>query len=308
MSVEERLSRIERSMRRQKILGALKTLFYIIVLAGVALYLYGLYVASGEWRVEPEGLPHLGFEGPRVLVVGGNVRVYNPDGPVTAKLVYYRIYVEDQLAGDGLVPYLDLPSGWSTHRLEVKVDLARVGCGLAEALLEGGNVTVRARGYAMVDVKTWGGLTWKTVTVPFDVVLGEAGVPSLDPASKTLLEFIVGLCRGPGNLTFPGTSPAPWPSLPGPGGGDEAVRVYLDYEPAGVGLRRVIVVVENRGGEALLVYNITVNGVPAYEGTMRVPAGEAVRIATDAVLPPGSPVRAVVYTSRGEYAVNGIAG
>ena len=306
-SVEERLARVERRLRRQRIIGLVKTLFYVVVFVGVALYLYGLYAASGEWRVEPASAPYVGLRSPRVLEVGGEVNIYNPDGPVMAKLVYYRVYVEDEYVGDGLVPYLDLPSGWSTHRFSVTVDVARLGCGVAEALLSGDNVTVRVEGYAMVDVKTWGGLTWKTLTVPFNVVLGEARVPELDPATRSLLQFIVGLCEYPGNSTIlPGFTVPSLPGGPQAGGGGGSVSVVLGYEPAGLGKRRVTVTLVNGLGEDLVVYRVTVNGAPAFEGSLRVPAGDSRTIETDSILPVGSPVRVTVYTSAGSYNATGV--
>ncbi|MCE4619610.1 MAG: hypothetical protein F7C33_01145 [Desulfurococcales archaeon] len=197
VSLEERVERLEKYVGRQRIYSAIRTTILVLILIGVAIYLYGLYETRGEWRVEASGTPRVGLESPRVLHVEVYVKIHNPTKPVVAKLVYYRVYLDGYYAGDGFIPYLKLPHGDSVHKITLSLDLSRASCGLAKALEKGGTLRVRVAGFAMVDLKTWGGFTWRTVTVPFNVTAGQVNTPQLDPATRAFLGLYTYVCDHP---------------------------------------------------------------------------------------------------------------
>jgi len=287
-----------------------RTIATIIIIVGAVVYLYGLYVASKDWRVELAGVPEVGLAGYRSVSVEVPVRIYNPDGEVLAKLVYYRVYIEGEYAGDGFIPYLSLPSGWSEHVVRAEIDLARAGCGVSRALAEGGTISVRLEGYAMVDIKTIGGLTWKTVTVPFNVSAAEVEAPALDDKTRAFIRVFLLICDAPEQLStvlggldgfdlgLPETSPSP---EAGP------IVVELEYADAGLARKEVVVVVSNSGGEPVTVERVVVNGEAVEVGMVVEPGGE-IRVETGVVLPVGAPVSVVVETSAGVFEASGTVG
>ncbi len=191
--LEERLERLEKWYRRSRILGTVKTVFYIILILGVAVYLYDINRAAGEWTVEV-GRPEIYPAGITSVEMRIPLEIYNPSDKIMAKMIYYRIYVNDYYVGDGFQPYLDLPPGWSNHTLQFRVDLTRVGCGLASTLSEASNLTVELRGYAMVDLYIFGKVPWRTITVSFDKEVAGVETPSLGEAARAL-ELVNTMCR-----------------------------------------------------------------------------------------------------------------
>ncbi len=323
-SLEERVEKIERRLARGRVLSLVKNIFYVVVIVGVVLWLYGLYVTSGEWRIEAEGAPYVGLKSPRVLHVGVPLKIYNPDGDVMAKMVYYRVYINGEYAGDGFIPYLDLPSGWSEHRVEVDIDLSKAGCGVAKALDSGENITITLQGYAMIDLKTFGGLTWKTITVPYNLTAAEVPPPSLDEETGAFIHLLLIACEKPGKIVdiidSMGVTP---PTRPGQGGliggqdssgssgsaGSEgSISVQLIFEDAGLGKREVVVVISNGSPDPVAVYRVSVNGVEVYSGSLRLGPGESRSLDTGQVYPVGTPVRVAVETSAGLVVESGVVG
>ncbi len=187
-----------------KALLALKVIFYLVVIAGVALWAYGLYETRGEWSYRIAGAPEASYTPPYTLHVAVPLQVYDPAGPVTAKLVYYEVYINGYPAGEGLIPYINLEKGWNNMTISVDIDLSRASCGLAHALASNENITIRVKGYAMVDIKTFGGLTFKTITVPFDKVAKNVAAPKLGSPASDLLKIYDAICSNPqilGRLT-----------------------------------------------------------------------------------------------------------
>jgi len=271
-SLEERVARLEAAERRRRLLGLARLAFYAILLAGLVVYLVGLYESSGEWRAELADTPRVGLRSPRVVGVEVPLRIYNPDGDVMAKLVYYRVYINGYYAGDGFMPYLHLPSGWSEHVVRLEVDLSRASCGLAQALASGGNATVRVEGYAMVDLKVFGRFTWKTVTLPFNLTATQVQLPQLDPATRGLLELYLYACNNSASilevlqaaaslLSQGGLLPVS-PIAPGGGGGGSPaapINVTAAVEPqtpGGLPPYVLVVNVTNTGSEPVVVYEI----------------------------------------------------
>jgi len=287
-----------------------RTIATIIIIVGAILYLYGLYVASKDWRVELNGVPEVGVAGYRSISIEVPVKIYNPDGEVLAKLIYYRIYIDGEYAGDGFIPYLSLPPGWSEHVVQAEIDLARAGCGVSKALAEGGTISVRLEGYAMIDIKTFGGLTWRTVTVPFNVSAGEVEAPVLDDKTRTFVQLFLLICEAPDQLStllgglegfdlgLPGASPSP------PAG---SIAVELEYADAGLARKEVIVVVSNNGVEPVTVERVVVNGEAVEVGSVVAPGG-SLRVETGVVLTMGTPVTVVVETSVGVFEAAGTVG
>jgi len=306
------------SSKASKLVSTLRLIVYLIVIVGAALYLYGLYESRGEWRYEIGGAPRVSFVSPTVVSIEVPLRIYNPAGDVSAKLVYYQVYLNNVRVGDGLIPYLTLPHGWSNRTFKVTVDILDLGCGGVDALLKG-KATVKVSGYAMVDIKTFGGLTWKTITVPFNTTAREARVPPVPEESKPALEAIAAMCKlahsTPGfNIPFPTGSE----TGAGQGGtsgstssGEGNVTVYLDFRPAGFGRYSVVVVVENNLDETVRAYRIvvhTVSGETARSVDLTIPPGGRVSYDTGVTAPIASTVTVEVYTDHGPYTGEGRVG
>jgi len=283
-----------------------RIIFTLVIVVGAILYLYGLYVSSKDWRVEAGGVPEVGMAGYRTIRVSVPVDVYNPDGEVMAKLVYYRIIINGELAGDGLIPYLHLPSGWSTHTVTAEIDLARTGCGIAKALAEGDNITVRIEGYAMIDIKTIGGITWRTITVPYNITAGEVQAPVLDEKTRTFLQLLLLICDAPEQLADIAGLPQ-LPTLPALPTQQGALNVELTYRQATLTTLEVIVNLENTGNTPVTVTRIIVNNQPVSVDITLQP-GEKATVPTGVNVPPGTTVTVRVESSLGETTVVGVAG
>jgi hypothetical protein len=304
--VEERLARLEARARRARLFSLVKYSVYTLIIVGVIVYGVELYRTAGEWRVELADTPRVGLESPRVLSVSVPVRIFNPDGDVMARLVYYRVYIEGYYAGDGFVPYLHLPSGWSEHVFRLTIDLSRAGCGLAQALSSGSNVTVHVEGYAMVDLKAFGKLTWRTLTIPFNYTAANVQLPQLDPATRSLLALYIYACNNSSTLiqaierlanltsSLGGATPptAPLPS-PSPGGGAN-LSVTAAAVPV-LGGFNVTVIIANNGTEPVTVYNVTA-GDSTVEVDRTLEPGSFMIVNLTTTLPP---VTATVRTSVG---------
>ena len=187
-----------------KALLVLRVIVYLIIIGGAALWGYGLYKTRGQWSYRLSGRPAMNYEPPYTLKVTVPLEIYDPAGPVMAKLVYYQVYINGYPAGSGLIPYVHLVKGWNNLTVTTEVDLSQVTCGLAHALAQGENVTITVKGYAMVDIKTVGGLTWKTITVPFSKEAGQVETPQLSGPARLLIGFYDRLCGAtPANATAP---------------------------------------------------------------------------------------------------------
>jgi len=288
LELEERLSRVESMLRRQRLLGFARLAVTLILLAGVAVYLVGLYNSMGEWRVEAAEPPRVGVAAAGVVRFDLPVRVYNPDGDVLASLVYYRVYVNGFYVGDGFIPYLDLPSGWSEHVVSVEVDVSRLGCGVAKALGSGENLTVRVEGYANIELKAFGAIPWRTVTVPFNATLGEAETPKLDPATSTILGLYVYICENSDSLLqlLEGASGV-LDTLPAPGGDDGAPLRVEVLEAAGGPLGYTVrILVANEGQEPVTVTAVKVNGVNVVDEPFTLAPGESRVVEATTLAPP----------------------
>lgn len=194
-SLEERVEKIELRLKRMRRYSMIKNAVYAIIIIGVILYVAELYFTANQWSASPAGIPSISFESPTVIRVTVPVEVYNPSDRVTAKMIYYRVYVEGYYVGDGFIPYLDLPHGKSTHNISLSIDLWKAGCGLSKALLSNSNVTVEVNGFLMVDLRAFGVITWKTVTIPIHVSQ-EVAVPQLPMEAKALLTLEQAVCSG----------------------------------------------------------------------------------------------------------------
>jgi len=285
LDLEQRVSRLEAWFRRQRLLSLARLAVTLFLLAGVAVYLVGLYNSMGEWRVEAAEPPRVGVAAAGVVRFDLPVRVYNPDGDVMASLVYYRVYVNGFYVGDGFIPYLELPSGWSEHVISLEVDVSRLGCGVARALGYGENLTLTLTGYANVELKAFGVIPWRTVTVPFNVTLGEAEAPQLDPATRAMLRLYVYLCensdtildllQGAGGL------------LPAPGEGTQSPLRVEVLEITGYPTSYTTrILVANEGAEPITVTAVKVNGENVLDYPVTLAPGESRVIEATTPLPP----------------------
>jgi len=189
--------------RFSRVLSKVKYLIYIVIVFGLIVYLYSVSSSISRWVIEPSSIPEIMPQGVSGIKIDMIFRVYNPGERVTAKLVYYRIYIDGNYVGDGFIPYLNLDHGWSEHRVIAYIDLTRVGCGTTEAILRGGGVNISIAGYAMVDIYLFGKIPWRSVTIPFNKTLANINVPRLDENSISVIKFYDLICRnGPKIIGF----------------------------------------------------------------------------------------------------------
>ncbi len=304
--LERRVARVEAALRRQRLFTYLRLAVYALLIIGVIVYVVGLYSSMDEWRVEPAGPPRLGVQAPPVMIVEAPIRIYNPDGNVLARMVYYKVYINGYYAGDGFIPYLRLQHGWSEHTIRLEVDLSRAGCGLAKALSTGENLTVRVEGLAMVDLKAFGKIPWRTVTVPFNTTAYEVPPPSLDPATRSILQLTVYLCNNSQRIITllqslqNATSYVPGlPGIPGGGGGGNTstapVNVTATWQLAPPGFNLTITI-SNPGPEPVTIEQVKVNGATIYQGPATLGPGESMSVTARV---PVLPALVEVETDRG---------
>ena len=184
-----------------KALTALKVAFYLVVIGGAALWGWTLYETRGKWSYRLAGRPTISYVPPYTLHIEVPLEIFDPAGPVTAKLVYYKIYINGEPAGTGLIPYIDLHKGWNNLTVTLDLDISRTTCGLAHALAHGENVTITVKGYAMVDIKTLGGLTWRTITIPYNIKAKQVETPQIGQPAQALLQLYDTICTNPTSLT-----------------------------------------------------------------------------------------------------------
>ncbi|BEP18369.1 hypothetical protein PYJP_17210 [Pyrofollis japonicus] len=194
-----------------KAMSALKAIFYLVVIAGIAFFIVDLYYTRSGWSTSLA-------EKPEIQPQGTNIRInlvldiYNPShSEVRAKLVWYSIYLDNEYVGEGLKPYLDLKPGHNKVRLSVTIDTLRLPCAVAEALSKG-NVTVSVKGYAIITLMLFGKVGYKDITVPINTQPYKEAV-KLDPVTKRALGIVTAMCE----LAKTGKPAAQWPPIPGTG-------------------------------------------------------------------------------------------
>jgi hypothetical protein len=285
-SLEERVARLERAYKRSRIITALKVLLYLFLITGVLLYFAGLYQSRGEWKAEVSRAPSGSYEPPYTLNINIPLSIYDPDGTVTAKLIYYKLYIEGYPAGDGLIPYLKLKHGWNNITISAKIDLSRTTCGLAKALHEKNNVTIRVAGYAMIDLRVLGRFTWKTVTVPFNFTAREVSVPEIGEPAATFLGVYSYYCDHPGILAelpgllnLSGLSNLTGDQLPGASGSNNTLdlNIYYTYKLEGAGYNLTLII-ENNMNDTINIYNIEINGENVMNQTLMLKPGDRVTL------------------------------
>ncbi len=308
MSVEDRIIRLERMISRSRRISLIKDIIYLIILIGIVLYGYSLYKSVGEISIEASGAPKVWFKAPTVLLIDQEVVVHNPGVEASAKLVYYRVYIEGEYVGDGFIPYLVIPTGDSRHKLHLEVDLSRLSCGLAKAIESGRNITVSIAGYMMVDLKTWGGITWKTITLPFNTTPAVVSLPELPGEARAFLKLYTYVCTHSEDLINILDLLKPKIGLQGatpePVTGNVNLTVLVDAYKTGLASYEVDVVVKNTGGSPVTVYEVSVDGRRIYysgEGTILVP-GESMRVSGEVTLIPlTDKLHVTVKTDKGPY-------
>jgi hypothetical protein len=190
--------------RAGKVLAALRALFYIAVIVGVALFVADLYSSRAGWSVALAEPPRVSPEGAS-LRIQAYLDIYNPShSTVRAKLVWYMVYLGDEPVGQGLIPYLDLKPGHNRVPVFVTVDLLHLPCAVVGSLAKERSVAVSVRGYATVTLMLFGRIGYRDVTVPFNTTVYRVEVP-LDPVSEKALSFAGLLCqaaRGAATLPF----------------------------------------------------------------------------------------------------------
>ncbi|MEB3774143.1 MAG: hypothetical protein GSR86_04355 [Desulfurococcales archaeon] len=195
MSIEERLSNLEKWVSRSKRISLVKTLVYFIIIIGIISYVYSVNSSIDEWSVKVSGKPDIAPAGVTLMEVSIPVSIYNPGDKVTAKYIFYRIYFNNYYVGEGFIPYLDLDSGYSEHMLRATIDLSRIGCSVAESIYNNSGIEVRVVGIATVDLYLFGVVPWKSVTLSFNHTVSNVTLPELDPGTRQLLHLYVFACR-----------------------------------------------------------------------------------------------------------------
>ena len=315
MSIEERLGKLEKRFSRQRRFSYIKTLVYMVIIAGVALYGYRLYASMDDWKVEPYGAPRAWFKTPRVLSVDMYLRIHNPDGEVSAKLVYYRVYIQGEYAGDGLIPYLKIPSGTSVQKVPVELDLSRVGCGVARALVGEENLTLRVTGYAMVDLKTWGGLTWKTITLPFNFTIANLEMPDMSDTTKGFLILYSYVCTHPNDIigiingiATENRFPLMNISLPGQSQGQsqssdmgKSLNITVESKRVGLLSYELTIILANTGDETITIQRILLDSIELYKGPTKLGPSESITLTTKINQIYKGTHNLVVQTDKGKY-------
>ncbi len=175
---------------------ALRIIIYLVILVGIACWIYDLYTMRSEWRASLVDMPRIEYSLPTYATIHLDVDVYNPShSKVRARFVWYSIYVENQFVGEGFEPYIELRPGHNVLHLDAKIDLSRLPCPVLEALYEGRNVTVSIRGYAVIDLMLFGVVSYKQLLVPFNKTVEELEPPTIPEHVKDALKLYVYLCE-----------------------------------------------------------------------------------------------------------------
>ncbi|MCE4617471.1 MAG: LEA type 2 family protein [Desulfurococcales archaeon] len=159
------------------------------------------------------------MESPTVITIDVPVNIYNPDGKVSVRNLYYRIYINGEYVGDGFKPYLDLPSGNTTTVFNLKIDLLSLGCGVSDALLNQENITIRVEGYLQFDIKAFGIIPWKTIAIPFNTTAKQYKTPEIPQQALAPLHLKTLICEHPDTITQILQTLQTGNAAPGGGGG-----------------------------------------------------------------------------------------
>lgn len=76
--IEKRVAEIESRLRRMQRTSLIKNIIYVIIVIGVALYVYKLYTTSHGWRAELVDVPRIGLASPTQLRISFLVKNLQP--------------------------------------------------------------------------------------------------------------------------------------------------------------------------------------------------------------------------------------
>jgi len=165
-SLQEEIAKIKRWIKRRRILSVLKYTFYFFILIGVVLYAVGAYYMLYNIQISLERPPtanRIGFLEYEFTI---HLLINNPtSAEFTAKNIYYKLYLQDQLVGDGFKPYLIIKPGSNSEAVSIRINLWNFPSIVNDALSTG-SVRVKVEGTATVPLLAFGIIPWQEVTMP----------------------------------------------------------------------------------------------------------------------------------------------
>jgi len=165
-SLQEEIAKIKRWIKRRRILSVLKYTFYFFILIGVVLYAVSAYYMLYNIQISLERPPTADRIGLLEYEFTIHLLINNPtSAEFTAKNIYYKLYLQDQLVGDGFKPYLIIKPGPNSEAVSIRINLWNFPSIVNDALSTG-SVRVKVEGTATVPLLAFGIIPWQEVTLP----------------------------------------------------------------------------------------------------------------------------------------------
>ncbi|MCE4608895.1 MAG: hypothetical protein F7C36_00735 [Desulfurococcales archaeon] len=192
---------VRQAQRVSSIISYLKLAFYIVVIFGLITYGYGLYVSSKDWKIEVVGVPRIDYVSPSEVKVTSMLEIYNPSGDtMTLYNVWYSIYIDNYYVGEGFLPYVILDPGDNRINTSITIDILDLPCNVARALSSDNTINITVKGYAVFQLKLYGKINYKQLTVSFDRTINDVEFPDAPPGASEMLRLIVAVCDSPQDI------------------------------------------------------------------------------------------------------------
>ncbi|MEB3759682.1 MAG: hypothetical protein GSR72_06880 [Desulfurococcales archaeon] len=200
-----------------KIISILKVMFYIVVVFGLVTYGYGLYVSSNDWRITVDGVPRIDYvSGPEVKITT-TLDIYNPSGNnVNLYNVWYSVYIDNYYVGEGFMPYVILHPGNNKINTSITIEILDLPCNVARALSNNDTINITVKGYAVFQLKLYGKINYKQLTVSFNKTISNVEFPNAPPAADEMLRLLVTVCDSPQDIVtiITSTGGSQYPFMP----------------------------------------------------------------------------------------------
>lgn len=194
---------------------------YLIIVVGILVYLYGLYQAGTNLKIEDVKIRTVEIIPPTSLRFKVNVDFNNPaNQEIDVSSLMYKVYLEDKYIGEGYKFQLSIPHNFSTSILEFEFDVKDTVVGAVKA---GDNANITVKGQVNVPIKVFGLFTYKTVTVPYTYTkqvsisgtVNKTGKALIDKAAQAIDKVVQTLSESTPTATSIRTLPVPTlPSRP----------------------------------------------------------------------------------------------
>ena len=170
-SIWYEVERIKGWIRKRRILSAIKYTIYVILIIGIIIHFYHIYVASQSIQVTMDRAPTIERTGFMTYRITAYPNILNPsDVSFEAKNIYVKVYVNGYYVGEAFKPYLKINPGKNLETITFELNLRDLPHIAKETLASNGVIKVAFSGLITVPLKAFGVIPWQEVTIPLDIL------------------------------------------------------------------------------------------------------------------------------------------